>query len=93
MTDEKDPRDPVVPVRLPAAWLGRLDRVAMAMQGEELALIAGRPSRSTAVRLAVIRGLVELERERGIGPDGAPVARPIRSTRAKPRKPARRGKR
>jgi len=94
LTEEKRPRraatEDLVPfnVRLPRSLLDRVARMAEAMEQdpEVLLLARGRVSSAATFRLALLRGLAELEREHGIATEPDPGTDP------EPSKPARKGK-
>lgn len=64
----KSDGDVVVNVRLPEGWVERADALVEALAADDEVLALATPSRSTVLRLAVLRGLAQLESERGIKP-------------------------
>lgn len=52
-----------VNVRVPAGWVARIDRLVGQMAGDPELRAVGRVSRSSVLRLAVLRGLERVEAE------------------------------
>ena len=59
------PNHSVVTLRLPASLLARVDKLLPELEGHEQLMVVGKVTRSVALRLAILRGLEQLEEEHG----------------------------
>jgi hypothetical protein len=69
-----DDDDPIVTTRVPREWLARADALAEVLTQVEEVRVFGRPSRSTVVRMALLRGLEMLEKTYGTATSPKPTS-------------------
>lgn len=73
----------IVTLRLPQTLLDRADRLIERLARDEEAVLLGRVSRSIVLRLALLRGLEQLESQHQVGPVPSTVQKPSGKKAAK----------
>lgn len=69
MTTVSDPEELQLSLRIPMEWVHRADDLIPGVRKQQTELLAmGRISRSTVLRLAILRGLEALEKQTGTKP-------------------------
>lgn len=63
----------IITLRLPQALLDRADQLIDRLSRDEEAVLLGRVSRSIVLRLALLRGLEQLEGQHGVTPNASPT--------------------
>jgi hypothetical protein len=71
----------IITLRLPQALLDRADQLIDRLSRDEEAVLLGRVSRSIVLRLALLRGLEQLEGQHGVAPAASPA--PKKAAKAK----------
>ena len=73
----------IVTLRLPQTLIDRADALIESLAREEEAVLLGRVSRSIVLRLAVLRGLEQLEAQQKQRSSAAKPAKPTKAGRAR----------
>jgi hypothetical protein len=71
----------IITLRLPQALLDRADQLIDRLSRDEEAVLLGRVSRSIVLRLALLRGLEQLEGQHGVTPSA--TAAPKKAAKAR----------
>jgi hypothetical protein len=71
----------IITLRLPQALLDRADQLIDRLSRDEEAVLLGRVSRSIVLRLALLRGLEQLEGQHGVTPSTSSAAKKAAKTR------------
>jgi hypothetical protein len=71
----------IITLRLPQALLDRADQLIDRLARDEEAVLLGRVSRSIVLRLALLRGLEQLEGQHGVTPSASPAPKKASKTR------------